>query len=191
MSHPSVAENVHDALVQMFSGLDAWFDRPPYELQARPDYPGAWSGAEHLEHVSLVNHFLLLTIGKGCAKAARRAGRVPLPEAESDLAPLIPIADPDAFPWSPPSHMVPAGGEEPAELRARLRSQCSRCLELLAGMPGGEGRLCTIRMSVHGLGRLDMYQWLFFLAQHGRYHLALLRRRTGPDNEYFCQSCLI
>ena len=177
MAQPPAAETVHDALVQMFSDLDAWCRRPPHELEARPGYPGAWSSAEHLEHVGLVNHFLLLTIGKGCAKALRRAGQVVPPEAESDLAPLVAIADPDAFPWSPPPHMLPTGGEEHAELRARLRGQCSRCLELLAGMPGGEGRLCTIRMSVHGLGRLDMYQWLYFLAQHGRYHLELLRRR--------------
>jgi hypothetical protein len=177
MSPPSVAETVHDAVVRMFTDLDAWFDRPLREWEARPDYPGAWSIAEHLEHVSLVNHFLLLTIGKGCAKALRRAGRVPLPEDQSDLTPLLPIADPDAFDWAPPSHMLPSGGADPAQLRARLGSQCSRCLELLAGMSGGEGRLCTISMSVQGLGKLDMYQWIYFLAQHGRYHLALLQRR--------------
>ena len=176
MSQFTAAEAVHDALVQMFSDLDGWFDHPPHELEARPGYPGAWSGIEHLEHVSLVNHFLLLTIAKGCAKARKRAGSLPLPPGESDLAPLLAIADPDAFPWSPPSHMEPSGAREPAQSRALLRAQCRQCLELLAGMPAGEGRLCTIRMSVHDLGRLDMYQWLYFLAQHGRYHLALLGR---------------
>lgn len=179
MPRASAAETVQEAVGQTFSQLDAWLVLPSRELEARPDYPGAWSMAEHLEHVSLVNHFLLLTIGKGCAKALKRAGREPLPEGESDLAPLFSIADPDAFDWAPPPHMLPSGGREPGELRALLRSQCQRCLELLAGMPGGEGRLCTIRMSVQGLGRLDMYQWLYFLAQHGRYHLALLRRRSA------------
>jgi hypothetical protein len=176
----SAAERVKDALALTFSDLDAWFERPLGELELRPGYPGAWSCLEHLEHIGLVNHFLLLTIRKGCAKALKRAGHEPAPEGQSELAPLFPIADPDAFPWPPPSHMLPAGGREPAQLRALLRSQGSTCLELLAGMPRGEGRLCTVRMSVQGLGRLDMYQWLFFLAQHGRYHLALLgRRRVG------------
>jgi hypothetical protein len=32
-------------------------------------------------------------------------------------------------------------------------------------------------MSVYSLGRLDIYQWLFFLAQHGRWHLAFLAQR--------------
>jgi hypothetical protein len=177
MSPFMTAEMVQAALVQMFSELDGWFDDHPQELGERPGYPGAWTAAEHLEHVSLVNHFLLLTISKGCIKALKRAGSLPLPKGESDLAPLFPIADPDAFPWSPPSHMVPTGAREPVELRALLRAQCCQCLELLAGMPAGEGRLCTIRMSVHHLGRLDMYQWLYFLTQHGRYHLVLLGRR--------------
>jgi hypothetical protein len=181
MPRASAAETVRKTVVQTFSELDACFERPRRELEARPDYPGAWSLAEHLEHVSLVNHFLLLTIGKGCAKALKRAGREPLPEGESDLAPLFSVADPDAFDWTPPHHTLPGGGREPGELRALLRSQCRRCLELLACMPAGEGRLCTIRMSVQGLGRLDMYQWLYFLAQHGRYHLALLRRRVASS----------
>jgi hypothetical protein len=177
MPQTSANETVRHALQQIFAELDAWFDRPLPELEHRPDYPGAWTAAEHLEHVSLVNHYLLLTIGKGCAKALRRAGRDPLPEGESDLVPLQAVGEPGGFDWSPPPHMVPGGEPDLAELRALLHSQRSRCLELLAGMPGGEGRLCTIRMSVHGLGRLDMYQWLYFLAQHGSYHLALLRRR--------------
>jgi len=181
MSHISPAETVRAALLQTFGALSAWSDRPRGELEARPDYPGAWTAAEHLEHVGLVNRFLLLTIGKGCRKALRRAGRLPLPEAESDLAPLAPIADPDAFAWAPPAHMLPAGGREPAELREQLAGQRDRCLELLESMPGGEGRLCTVRMSVRELGRLDMYQWLYFLSQHGRYHLALLERRRAPE----------
>ena len=179
MSHTSAAETVRDTLVRVFCELDAWFDRPRGELEARPDYPGAWTSAEHLEHVSLVNGFLLLTIGKGCAQALRRAGRLPVPQAESDLAPLLPVADPDAFVWPPPSHMLPSGGRDLAELRSRLHSQRGQCLELLDAMPGGEGRLCTIRMSVLDLGRLDMYQWLYFLAQHARYHLVLLARRQA------------
>jgi hypothetical protein len=27
---------------------------------------------------------------------------------------------------------------------------------------------------VHSLGEIDMYQWLYFLVQHARYHLALV-----------------
>jgi hypothetical protein len=173
------SEAVRHALIQAFSGLDAWFELPREELEHRPDYPGAWTIAQHLEHVCLANRFLLLTIAKGCGKARRRAAGGELPEGESDLDLLSPIASPGAFDWSPPSHMVPTGSRQPAELRAELENQCEGCLELLAGMPHGEGRLCSIRMSVHGLGRLDMYQWLYFLAQHANYHLAFIASRRG------------
>jgi hypothetical protein len=179
MSQIPATETVHDALVQIFGDLDTWFERPWEELRVRPDLPDAWTPAEHLEHVGLVNHYLLLTIGKGCAKALRRAAQLPIPEGQSPLAPLSPLADPDAFHWSPPSHMLPTGRLELAEVRSQLQEQRRRCLGLLGDMPHGEGRLCMIRMSVLDLGRLDMYQWLYFLTQHGRYHLALLRDREG------------
>jgi len=32
-------------------------------------------------------------------------------------------------------------------------------------------------MSVNASGRLDMYQWLYFPAQHARYHLRLIAGR--------------
>lgn len=174
------SERVAAALLQVFSLLDACFELPREELERRPEYPDAWTGAEHLEHVCLANHFLLLTIRKGCGKARRRAEGAKPPEGESDLALLSPLATPGAFDWSPPSHMVPTGRLQPAEIRTELKSQRDECLELLAGLPHGEGRLCTIWMSVHGLGRLDMYQWLYFLAQHARYHLVMLEQRHRP-----------
>jgi hypothetical protein len=173
------SETVRVALTRVFSLLDARFELPREELERRPDYPDAWTIAEHLEHVCLANHFLLLTIKKGCRTALRRAAGAQPPEGESDLALLSPIASPGAFDWSVPSHMVPTGRRQPAEIRDELNSQRDACLELLAGMPRGEGRLCSIRISVHALGRLDMYQWLYFLAQHARYHLALITLRRA------------
>jgi hypothetical protein len=173
----AVLELVRDALTQSFSDLDLWFERPEPELAARPGYPGAWSCAEHLEHVCLANHFLLLTIRKGCAKALKRARRGESSEAESDLTRLAALADPQAFEWLPPQHMLPRGGLPLEEVRSRLQEQRRECLALLESLADGEGRLCGINMSVDGLGRLDMYQWLYFLAQHVRYHLRFLEQR--------------
>jgi hypothetical protein len=79
--------------------------------------------------------------------------------------------------------MVPTGKEPIDEVRSRLSAQHRHCLELLGRMAGGEGRLCSFRMSVYSLGRLDMYQWLSFLAHHGRWHLTFLGRRgMGKTN---------
>ncbi|HXE96706.1 MAG TPA: DinB family protein [Dongiaceae bacterium] len=168
---------VRDTLAETFARLDAWCSLPEERLLQRPAYPAAWSAAEHLEHVSLANHFLLLTIGKGVAAALRRARNRPIPTGESNLARLAPIADPAAFPWEPPGHMIPTGTAQVSEVRALLTGQLGECLELLERMGNGEGRLCSFRMSVNKLGRLDMYQWLYFLALHGRWHLEFLARR--------------
>lgn len=162
---------------ETFVRLDDWCTRPEELLLRRPSSPEAWSTLEHLEHVALVNHFLLLTIGKGTATALRRARSQSIPAGESDLACLAPIADPSAFPWEPPGHMVPTGAKQPAEVRSELSGQLEQCRGLLERMAGGEGKLCSYTMSVYHLGKLDMYQWLFFLAQHGRWHLAFLVRR--------------
>jgi len=168
---------LRSTLHETFARLDTWFDLPAERLGHRPSYPQAWTAAEHLEHVALVNHFLLLTIGKGVATALRRAHTQSIPAGESDLLCLAPIADPDAFPWEPPGHMIPGGSQALDEIRALLADQHGQCLILLERMGKGEGRLCSFRMSVYGLGRLDMYQWLYFLVQHGRWHLEFLKRR--------------
>ena len=175
----AVIPAVRHALDETFDRLDLLCNCPEELLRLRPACADAWSIAEHLEHVALVNHFLLLTIAKGTATALRRARTQPIPDTESDLLPLAPFGDPAAFRWEPPGHMLPTGGESVADVRQCLVAQRERCRELLASMAGGEGRLCAFRMSVHSLGRLDMYQWLYFLAQHGRWHLEFLARRAG------------
>ncbi len=168
---------VRRAIDGTFARLDDLCTRPVDYLHHRPAYPDAWTVAEHLEHVSLVNHFLLLTIGKGVATALRRARTLPIPSGENDLSRMAPIADPAAFPWEPPGHMIPTGTQPVAEVRALLAAQHTQCLTYLDRMSAGEGRLCGFRMSVYDLGRLDMYQWLCFLARHGSWHLAFLERR--------------
>jgi len=182
MSGLSTTERVGAALREVFSLLDDCFELSREELEYRPGYADAWTLAEHLEHVGLANHFLLLTMAKGCRSALRRAASgAPPQEGESDLDLLADIAAPRAFDWAPPAHMVPTGKRQIAEVRAELAGQREQCLALLEGMAHGEGRLYSIRMSVHGVGRLDMYQWLYFLAQHARYHLALIEERRRRE----------
>jgi hypothetical protein len=176
VSGDETVERVRGAVKEVFDLLDDSFESANEYLDFRPDYAGAWSVLEHLEHVSLANHFLLLTIRKGCRIAVRRAAGGQLPEGESDLEPLDTLAIPGAFEWNPPVHMIPTGGRAAAEVRAELKAQREECLELLGAMTRGEGRLYSIRMSVNKLGRLDMYQWLYFLAQHARYHVAWVEK---------------
>lgn len=70
---PPIVVVVRGALDETFTCLDNLCAKPPDHLHNRPAYPDAWTMAEHLEHISLVNHFLMLTIAKGVATALRRA----------------------------------------------------------------------------------------------------------------------
>lgn len=179
--HPATIAIVRGAIDDSFARLDDLCAQPAEYLHHRPAYADAWSVAEHLEHVSLVNHFLLLTIGKGVATAVRRARTRPVPPGVSDLVLLAIIADPAAFPWEPPGHMLPTGARPVTEVRALLTSQHGECLGLLERMGAGEGKLCSFRMSVAGRGKLDMYQWLYFLTRHGCWHLEFLAQRDASD----------
>jgi hypothetical protein len=176
----SAQQTVAIALSDAFAGLDACCLLDRTLLATRPPYPDAWTIAEQLEHVCLANHYLLLTIGKGCRIACRRAAAGKVAEGETDLAPLAALAEPGRFDWQPPPHMVPEGGREAVWLRQELRRQGDEARRLLAALGNETGRLYRIRMSVNALGKLDMYQWLYFLAQHVRYHLRLIAgQRTG------------
>ena len=70
-----------------------------------------------------------------------------------------------------------------------MREQVRECLDLLGRLGGGEGALHRVRMSVNDSGKLDLYQWLSFLAQHARRHLAQMaanesewHRRSGETS---------
>lgn len=151
------------------------FDRPG-ELRRFKPASGGWSVDQVLEHVTLTNHFLLLTLGKWVGIAEQRARRGdPVPGGESDLDRLLVIGDRGSFGWVRPKHMTPTGVPSPAEVRATLRRQLGECLIQLERLGGGVGALCRVTMTVNSLGKIDLYQWLFFLAQHARRHLAQLR----------------
>jgi hypothetical protein len=161
-------------LLDVFREMDRWFDRPA-EVRAFRPASGGWTVDEVLEHVSLTNHYLMLTLRKSVETAVRRAARgEPIPPAESDLHRLQAIGVRGSFPWSRPEHMEPTGRVTSDAVRVTLRDQVAECLALLDRMNGGEGALCHLRMSVNHLGRVDLYQWLYFLAQHARRHLQQL-----------------
>ena len=60
-----------------------------------------------------------------------------------------------------------------------MREQRRECLEILEQLGGGEGALHRVRMSVNQSGKLDIYQWLYFLAQHARRHLDQMKENEA------------
>lgn len=188
MPYQTTIAAVRDQLAASFQALDARFELPAAARAYRPA-PDTWSADEILEHVTLTSHFLLIVIRQGVAKALKRAATQPVPEGESALEPIQAIGHPDTFPWIRPEHMEPTRARSSAEVRATMARQFEECQALLAQIGGGEGCLHRVRMSVQELGRLDMYQWLFFLALHAQRHdreigrLLDAWRRAPPPGE--------
>ena len=174
MSHSQTIRTVRDSLCSNFAQLDRWFDHNE-ELRRYKPATGGWSVDQVLEHVSLTNHFLLLTIRKGVGTAEQRARRGdPVPAGESDLQCLHVIGERGSFGWERPEHMEPTGKLSSDEVQATLFRQLGECLILLERLDGGIGALCRVTMTVNGLGKIDLYQWLYFLGQHARRHLQQL-----------------
>src|SRR5690606_548682 len=141
-------------------------------MQFKP--PTGWNAPEVLEHVMLTSHYLLILIDKGSGKALRQAAQQVIQVPEQYILAderLHAVGDHDAFAWERPDHMNPTGTRPLSELRSELRDQLDRCLVHLELLKNGEGLLYQTTMSVHELGRLDVYQYLYFLAKHIRRHV--------------------
>lgn len=138
--------------------------------------PDEWSIDEILEHITLTSHFLLITLSQSLTKVLRRAEEQPIPPIETNLDKILVISDPDAFAWIRPEHMEPTRLVSSETVRLRMQQQRAACEHILSQFPNEEGALHRVRMSVQKLGKLDMYEWLYFLIQHAQRHVAEIER---------------
>jgi hypothetical protein len=186
MPYAETIATVRRTLLDTFAEIDRWFDRDA-GLRGYRSRAGGWTIDEVLEHVTLTNHFLMLTLRKWVEIALRRVGRTPITEGESDLGILDVVGQRGSFGWVRPEHMEPTGDPAPEAVRETMREQCRECLKLLERMRNGEGALCRVTMTVNDLGKIDLYQWLYFIAMHARRHLqqleAIEREATSGGGE--------
>lgn len=168
-------QRVRGALQSTFDRIDSYFELAS-TLRAYTPKEGEWCIDEILEHITLTSHYLMLVIKNSRDKVLKRVQTQPVTDGESDLEPIIRIGNPDAFPWIRPEHMEPTRTKLMIEVRATMRDQQRECLLILDQLANGEGSLHKVRMSVQELGKLDVYQWLFFLAQHARRHAIEIER---------------
>ena len=169
MKSEQTVERVRCELQATFAAVDSWFDIEP---QTRAYLPQTgWSIDQVLEHIALTNHFLMLTLEKQILIAEKRAQKMPIPDDESDLDLLNPIGERGSFGWERPEHMEPTGKPSSTEIRQQLTAQRDRCLDSLQRIKGGIGSLVLITMTVNNLGKIDLYQWIFFIAKHAQRHL--------------------
>ncbi|MCK6694082.1 MAG: DinB family protein [Thermoanaerobaculia bacterium] len=167
--------------------VDAWFDKPVALRHYRPENNG-WTVDEILEHISLTSHFLLKLIDKGAGKALRNVNNIDLAQELAQYVferdKLDEIGLYKSFEWIRPEHMEPTGTADMAEIRRLILTQRNRCLEWLDKMPDGEGILYRTTMSVNNLGKIDVYQYIYFLAQHAKRHVAQMERNEREYNTF-------
>jgi hypothetical protein len=64
-------------------------------------------------------------------------------------------------------------------VRQQLHDQLVQALGCLDRLPAGQGVLHQTTMSVNNLGKLNVYEYLYFLAQHARRHVRQLQENAA------------
>lgn len=165
-----------------FNEVDVWFEKDKKTLDHQPS-DGGWTVRQILEHIYLTNFYLLILIEKGVGKALRNsAGLDPDVEIRNylfDREKLEEVGKHGAFKWIRPEHMEPKGKMELHEIRSLISMQYQQCLICLDRMKSGEGLLCRTTMTVNRLGKINVYEYIYFLSLHAKRHLTQMRNNES------------
>jgi hypothetical protein len=171
--------HIRNFLTNTFDEIDTWFELPETLRHFRPAR-GSWTIDEVLEHIGLTNHFLLILIDKGTSKAWNNVHQLDLAAVLADYTfrtdQLTEVGLHQSFEWIRPEHMEPKGEKSLPEVRQQLKDQLTQCLAYLDRMPNGEGVLYKTTMTVNQLGKIDVYEYIYFLAQHGSRHIMQMQQ---------------
>jgi DinB superfamily len=173
-------QTIREHLIKTFDSIDLWFDQNPEIRQFKPERDNTWTIDQVLEHIALTNHFLLILIEKGARKALNLAVSLDFATALEDYRfepnKFDKIGQLKSFEWMRPDHMEPKGEKSSEEVRQQLNAQLNQCLTILDLLKNGEGILYKTTMTVDKLGKIDVYEYLYFLAQHGQRHILQMER---------------
>lgn len=174
----NVIQVVREALLTNFRELDTWFEKDSDLLHFKPD-AGQWNIREVLEHISLTNYFLLLIVNKSTRRALERknTGNTVIISADyHEKFSKIDVIGSSSFGWIRPEHLEPSGLQDMRDIRTLLKQQFAQCMYNLSLLKNGEGRLVFTHMSVNDLGKLDIYQYIYFLTKHIERHIRQMNR---------------
>lgn len=167
-------QNIQTHLIITHSKVLDWFEEDLHLRKFRPKDAG-WTINEVLEHIALTSRYLMILIDKGADKALRNIHELSLEELKSnfdyDLASIEEIGIHKSFEWIRPEHMEPSGKKSDLEVKDELISQIQRCLNHLDQLKNGEGLLYKTTMTVNELGKINVYEYIYFLSKHAERHL--------------------
>ena len=169
-------------LHETFNEIDVWFDKEENIRLYKPKN-GVWSIEQILEHIGLTSFYLLKLIEKGTLKALKNPNKAEIKEAlskyEYNKAKLENIGQHKSFAWIRPEHMEPLSKKTPNEVRAELKNQLQDCLNYLEKLKNGEGIMIKTTMTVNDLGKIDVYEYIYFLAQHAARHITQMQKNEA------------
>ena len=174
----NVIQAVREALQTNFKELDNWFEKESALVDYKPA-KDQWSVREVLEHISLTNYFLLLIINKSTRRALERkaAGHNVIISSDYDHKfDEIDAIGKTTGGWIRPEHMEPTGQKNMEDVRNLLKQQYAQCMYNLSLLKNGEGRLVYTQLSMNKLGKLDIYQYIYFLTKHIERHIRQMKR---------------
>jgi hypothetical protein len=183
MKTDALLAELRTTLPETFAAVDAWFERPVSLRTFVPKDQG-WTIDEVLNHIGLTSHYLLILIEKGTTKALANSQGRSLPEEMTHYhfprEKLAAIGTLRAFPWQRPEHMEPRAHPRPLPVvRQQMSEQLGQLLGCLKRLAHGEGLLYQTTMSVNELGKLNVYEYVYFLAQHARRHLTQMQENEA------------
>ena len=182
MEITNIIIEIKEFLITSFNEIDLWFDKDPKVRKYTPEDNG-WTIDQILEHIGLTNHFLLILIDKGTKKALANISKLDIEKELKEYIfqrdKLTEIGLHKSFNWIRPEHMEPKSEKTIVEIRQQLKGQLNICLAYLEQLKNGEGILFKTTMSVNDLGKIDVYEYIYFLAQHGKRHITqMLKNET-------------
>ena len=174
MNLKSYIQAIQIHLIETHRSVIEWFKEDDEVKAYRPN-DGGWSISEILEHIALTSHYLLILIDKGSKKALKNINEQSIDELlkseELNLEKIDRIGMHKSFDWIRPEHMEPTGEKEDQEIIDQLISQLTRCLNQLETLKNGEGLRYKTTMTVDGLGKINVYEYIQFLSKHAERHI--------------------
>lgn len=174
-------QHIKSHLKLTFAEVDGWFNADKITLEYIPVSAG-WSVHQILEHIYLTNFYLLILIDKGVKKAIRNDKgldlKFELENYDFDKATMEKVGEYGAFIWMRPEHMEPNRVLELNEIRKLISQQLQQCLDYLELMKNGEGLLYKTTMTVNDLGKINVYEYIYFLSLHAQRHIVQMKNNN-------------
>ena len=73
--------------------------------------------------------------------------------------------------------MEPQGQKNEMEIKEEMINQINRCLNQLENLKNGEGLLYKTTMTVDNLGKLNVYEYIYFLSKHAERHIQQMEKK--------------